>query len=570
VDAVTLENPGKRLLIADPFAGGGVIALAVLMRGHRVYAQDVNPWAARSLATMLDLPEPDEFESAAEAYGTSMRDGTPGSIVQTMRVATSRCPHCSEELKLYPLALVSLIARVDAGGTRGFVACRAGHLNLASALKKSRCKTCHRVVDPDDRYTTDRVASCVHCGWKGKLVEICGSGGFDWKVVLVERANLKDREIDIPSVREIAVAESTSWRPVRKLPAIAFGDETATLLAHGNRFWHDLYPARQRVVIEALLGACSKSAGGNVRVQNALEAAVIGSTEMAGHASRWDARYLKAYETVANHRFNFTTFAVEPNVWGADGRGRGTVERRIQHFSKASLWLSEYIGDRLVVEGPTPAADRRTSMAPSVDARVVAGSSSRLRLQARSLDAVITDPPYHDDVQYGELSDLFRAWAGETTGALAGDAVASARGQHKTADRYQAVLTDVFTEINRALRTGGHLVLSYANRDPSAWVALFTSLQSAGYLGVGYSVVPSENDIDHAKVGRRACNLDVLIDLVTTPLGRVRRFGPTYDPHGDEEIFCRVIGSYALRIGRLDAAWESEFVATLRECAFLD
>src|SRR5687768_17571042 len=60
VEAVGADRPG-RLTIADPFAGGGVIALATLLRGHRVYAQDVNAWAARGLATMLDLPAPDEL-----------------------------------------------------------------------------------------------------------------------------------------------------------------------------------------------------------------------------------------------------------------------------------------------------------------------------------------------------------------------------------------------------------------------------------------------------------------------------------------------------------------------------
>ena len=581
VDAVTLDNPGRRLLIADPFAGGGVIALAILLRGHRVYAQDVNPWAARGLATMLDLPEPAAIEAAADrlhnltsallrrAYGTKLANGTAGSIVQTMRVATSHCPACSQELRLYPSALVSLLNRVDTGGTRGFLACRVGHVGVASVLKKSRCTTCRRVVDPDARYTTGRIARCAHCGWEGKLSELCGPNGFDWKVVLVERAKGNVREIGLPTVAELAAAESRSWRPLRDLPAIAHGDETATMLAHGQRYWHDLYPARQRVVIETLLAACSEAAGGDIRVQRALEAAVIGSTEMAGRASRWDPRYLKAYETVANHRFNFTTFAVEPNVWGADERGRGTVERRIQHLAKASLWLNEHIGHRMVVEGPSPASDRRTSMAASVDALIVTGSSSRMRLPAGSLDVVVTDPPYHDDVQYGELSDLFRAWAGETTGELTGDAVVATRGQSKTTAQYQAILTEVFTEIRRALREGGHLVLSYANRDPSAWIALFSALQSAGFRGVGYTIVPSENEIDHAKAGRRACNLDVLIDLIHSPSRRVLQYEPTGDPLDDEETFCRVVGRHALRIGRLDQAWDAEFSMALRQCAFV-
>lgn len=154
----------------------------------------------------------------------------------------------------------------------------------------------------------------------------------------------------------------------------------------------------------------------------ALTAAIIGSVEMAGLASRWDARYLKAYATVANHRFNFTTLAAEPNVWGAPGSGRGTVQRRLDHMARASLWMEERIGRVLDVE-ERPATAHRSPMAAGTDARMALGSSERLCLPAGSLDAVITDAPYHDDVRYAELSDLFRAWTGEDTGALTGDAI---------------------------------------------------------------------------------------------------------------------------------------------------
>src|ERR1035437_9023457 len=49
LDAMHLDNP-SRLLVVDPFAGGGVIPIAAVIRGHRVYAQDLNPWATAGLA----------------------------------------------------------------------------------------------------------------------------------------------------------------------------------------------------------------------------------------------------------------------------------------------------------------------------------------------------------------------------------------------------------------------------------------------------------------------------------------------------------------------------------------
>ncbi len=577
VDALMADRPGS-LFIADPFAGGGVIALAALLRGLRVYAQDVNPWAARNLATMLDLPSVDELSSATDrlrervapiletAYATALANGSPGKLSTTLRVAKAPCPECGTSLRLFPAALVSLTRRVDCGGDTGYLACPAGHLSEGSSTEASPCPECGRFIDPSARYTAGRAFTCADCASTSSLADLAGSDGFDWDVVLVGRVGSSGREMAIPNAAELAMATSGRWKPKRQLPPIVDGPESRVLVRHGMRRWHDLYPARQRVVVEALLDAIPEIAS-KERTARALEAAVIGSTEMAGHASRWDSRYLKAYEVIANHRFSFTTLAAEPNVWGANPYGRGGVERRLEHFAKASAWLEERIGRPINVDGPVPATDRRKPLAPSFDVRVVVGTSERLQVPVHSFDAVLTDPPYHDDVQYGELSSLFRAWAGQDTGQLTEDAAVV---RHSGAiDDYEERLTKVFAEIFRALKPGGHLVLSYANRHPPAWVALFSALQRAGFKAIGFAVVHSENETDHAKAGRRACNLDVLIDLVHGDQRTATPFVPAGEPCGEEEAYCRQVGKHALRIGNLRGNWKSEVEADLGAMAFL-
>ncbi len=587
IDAVATDSPkGDRLLIADPFAGGGVIALAALLRGHRIYAQDVNPWAACSLGTMLRLPAPSELDAAADrlyeanahhlasAYSTTLADGTPAAVCNTLRVATGSCPQCQATLRLFPAALVSLTKRVDRGGDTGFLACPAGHVQLGTATKRSVCTTCGCYIRPSARYTARRIVKCALCHWSGKLTELATDTGFKWEVVLVERNSSgsspgkRNREIGPPTQAELTAADDENWHPTRQLPAIAAGMETTTLVTCGMRHWHQIYPDRQRVILEALLRSCPAAADGDPHILRALETAVIGAAEMAGFLSRWDPRYLKAYEAVANHRFNFTTLATEPNVWGAFGAGRGTVERRLAHMAKASTWLEEQIGRPLVVEGPRPAEVRRSAMPGMVDARVVIGGSQRLTVPAASFDAVVTDPPYHDDVQYAELSDIFRAWAGGPTGSLSGDIIVNRHTDGTDTVAYRQLLTEVFLEARRALRPGGHLILSFANRHPDAWIALFDALQGAGYQAAGYAVVHSENETDHAKAGRRACTLDILIDLVLRQVD-VEQFRPERPPATIEEEYCYRVGEFALRIGRLGEEWAKDFTRAIQQSSFL-
>ena len=118
------------------------------------------------------------------------------------------------------------------------------------------------------------------------------------------------------------------------------------------------------------------------------------------------------------------------------------------------------------------------------------------------MDLVLTDPPYHDDVQYSELSLPFRAWAQLASGPLLGEAVVNAAvGQLTNDGAYENLLLNIFNETRRALKPNGHLIFSYANRSPKAWTALFAALQSAGFRAAGCEIVHSENETDHAKRG---------------------------------------------------------------------
>ena len=580
IDAVNAGRPGQ-LVVSDPFAGGGVIPLSAVMRGHRVYAQDLNPWATAGLAAMLALPHTDALRAgiaaltqrvlpeATAAYGTMLSDGTTGQVSYTFRVATAPCSKCERVQRLFPYGLVTLLARTERQRPEAFLACPLGHLFLGRRDRVATCTTCGARTDPAATYTPRRLVTC-QCGHAERL-EQRAAGGLGWEVVLVERVGGGRRELALPSAGELAAAEAPHWQPTRSLGHIAPGQETKVLLRHGFQRWEDLYPRRQRALVERLLSLvddCSDEPA----VVAALRMAVVGSTEMAGLLSRWDRFYLKSYESMAGHRFNFTTLPVEPNAWGTVTSGRGTTLRRLVQLVKAAEWMQRRTRRPLSVRGPLPAA---AATAPALGAKdgpdvlVVSGSSQRQLLPAGSVDLVLTDPPYHDDVQYGELSQPLRAWAGLPAEDIAGDAVVNrATGQLVKAGSYTALLTSIFRESRRLLREDGHLVFSYANRSPDAWVELLTALQAAGLRATGCAIVHSENETDHAKRGVRACTLDLLLDLVPVSTLPVEQYCCAAGS-GDEADFLRMVSAYALLVGALPTHWEEVFRADAARSPFL-
>jgi len=530
------RSPG---VLVDPFAGGGVIPLVALRLGWEVFAQDINPWACHGLESVLSLTDLEALKAdvadlqpvgealSTEVYGTTFRDGGSAQVAHTFRVAVAPCPACGVSQRLFPHALISGVRRRDRGGDPGaFLACRRGHVFRGVREGTQDCPQCALGVDPAARYTPGRVVHCEGCGHRGRISD---RGPLQWEVVLVERAGQGVRELDLPTPREIDLAERR-WPTSLDLGPIPEGRETRVLLRHGFRSWVDLYPHRQRYVLEALLA----------RTSGALRLAVVGTAEMAGLCSRWDRWYLKSYESMAGHRFNFTTLTVEPNVWGLKEAGRGTVRRRTRSLVKAARWMSENVSGK---------------------ARVSCGSSESLAVSSSVADLVLTDPPYHDDVEYGELSLPLRAWAGLAQQALDGEAIGGAGRD------YRGIMTRIFSECRRVLKPGGHLIFSFANRDPEAWVVLFEALQEAGFWACACAAIHSENERDGTKRGVRACTLDLLLDLSPE---RPKEPCWVQIPGADAEadFLGRVAHGFS-QVGQLHGDWAAALRGALRSSAFL-
>lgn len=573
LDAIGRDHPGQ-ILICDPFAGGGTVGLAAALRGHKVYLQDANPWATRGLSTMFGLPSSTELAAArallheraskllSQAYATTFADGQPAMIAHTIRVARATCPRCDEDLALFPYALISFLQRAERSNECAWLACRAGHVSLGASTGSHMCPTCDARINPRRNYTPGREVRCWSCERKWSLEDLAKDTPFRWTVELIERVDAQRREIGRPTESERLQADE-GWAPKRELGPVQRGQETRVLRRFGYQRWGDCYPDRQLVLVEHLLDEIDELKVSDT-IRQVLTTAVVGSTEMAGHLSRWDRRYLKSYEAMAAHRFNFTTLSCEPNVWGASV-GRGTVTRRIDALVKAADWMEEH-AHGLRSDGPLPAGRRRSVVPKHVDVRVVCGSSERLLLSDASTELIWTDPPYHDDVHYSELSTLLRAWTGDVA-PVDGEAVATSVGD----ESYESLLTAVFQECRRVLKPSGRLMLTYANREPAAWCSLFSALRSAGFRACGYEVVVSDNDVDHAKRNVRACTMDLILDLVPADRPVAEMWSPRRQAKGAQESALRLIGDWFLKVVQPtgDAEWRSDFTAALRKTAFL-
>jgi putative DNA methylase len=123
---------------------------------------------------------------------------------------------------------------------------------------------------------------------------------------------------------------------------------------------------------------------------------------------------------------------------------------------------------------------------------VVSGSSSNIDLPDESVCAVITDPPYGSNVQYGELSSFWLVWLkdeleylGDPTN-LHQEVLTHRKTKEvnyaKTFQNYYEGLYGVFSECYRILKKGGPLVFTFNNKNLNVWFALIKSVLDAGFI----------------------------------------------------------------------------------------
>jgi putative DNA methylase len=121
-------------------------------------------------------------------------------------------------------------------------------------------------------------------------------------------------------------------------------------------------------------------------------------------------------------------------------------------------------------------------------------------IEDNTIDVVVMDPPYYDNVMYAEISDFFYVWLKRTAGYIEPslfrrrltdkdhEAVANVarfkgqKGAKALAGRdYQERMAAIFTECRRVLKPDGVLTLMFTHKATGAWDALTTGLMKAEF-----------------------------------------------------------------------------------------
>ena len=126
-------------------------------------------------------------------------------------------------------------------------------------------------------------------------------------------------------------------------------------------------------------------------------------------------------------------------------------------------------------------------------------SATSLPYPDNHFDAVLTDPPYYNNIGYSYLSDFFYVWLKRSVQDLHPElfqtdmtpkldeivAYPHLDGWAKATERFESGLSRAFAEVHRVLKPNGITVIVYAHQSKEGWETLINALLDSGLVITG-------------------------------------------------------------------------------------
>ncbi len=529
--------------ILDPTAGGGSIPFEIERLGAATLANDLNPVAALVLEATVDWPRRhgaavlQEFEKLASDFirraepkyaGVFPAEAEGVRVEGYLWARTITCPYCEGRVPLAPnwrLAPDGTGVRLepDLGGGPGeagrvcrFRIVREAREQSEGTVARGRAACpwpdCRRVIGGDEikaQAQAGRMGEQLFAVvYKEQVITETKTGRRREKWVRRYRAP-RPEDDNSAAIAERLAEKLPEWEAYNLIPTeqIPDGTKTSEPLRYGMRRWRDLFSPRQLLchctgveVFRELLEA-DRAAGALSPLRQAaygyLAIALDTLLNYDNRAGRWDSTTGRVRSIFDRHDFAFVWSYAEmaPLVTGV---GYDWA------IDKTTKCVRELVA--LVRPGADAGALFPDAETPRPPVTVTCKSGDALdHVAAGSIDAVVMDPPYYDNVMYAELSDFFYVWLKRTAGQVfpelfrlrltdkeseavanparfRGEAGAGGAGARALAGRdYQERMQWIFEEMRRVLKPNGVMTLMFTHKATGAWDALTGGLMEAGF-----------------------------------------------------------------------------------------
>ena len=535
-------------IVLDPTAGGGSIPFEAARLGLPALANDLNPVAALIMKATVEWPAawPSDigaiFEELAQRWRLQLgerlsdlfaqRDSPERVDVTYLWARTVSCPYCDGLVPLSPnwrLAPdgtgVRLRPKVGDGPETAGRVCSfeivesTGEQSVGTVARgDGTCPfpDCGRVIDGDEikqQAQTGRMGEQLYAVvYKQRNQARTKTGKIHEKWVRGYRAP-RPEDDNSAEVADRLAEKMPAWEAFDIVPNERFpenGNDTRPI-QYGMPLWRDLFSPRQLLchgtsveIFREMLEADQsiQPLDGAKRAAYAYLAVTLDTlVNYNNRAGRWDSTTGRVRSKFDRHDFAFVWSYAEMAPLVAAVGYDWAIEKTVKCIKELVQLLDPDVSSAsgpLFARDSLPATDADREPAPITITWRPADSLDHI--DDASVDVVVMDPPYYDNVMYAELSDFFYVWLKRTAGHVfpelfrrqltdkENEAVANpARFQGKKGARalagrdYQERMAAIFKECRRVLKPDGIMTLMFTHKATGAWDALTTGLMTAGF-----------------------------------------------------------------------------------------
>lgn len=537
-------------LVVDPMAGGGSIPFEAMRLGLPVVAGDLNPVALLCLKGTLEYPARfgkrllpavesfcKEVHEAAKAELEEFFSKQPGEKVYAYLWArTIKCSSCGLIVPLSPnwwivraksdeKSVAIKVVVPESGDKCSFEIVKnptAHGLNpYKGTTKRSdvECPRCHIVMSGEDVRRRARNGEIGH-----QLYAVCTKKNLGTK-----RGKWHYR---LPTDAELAAAKKAEQNLIEKLEdyksknlfpeePVPEGFVTRQPKNFGLDSWYKFFNPRQLLThltyLEKFLQVKNELFAGRERGSEEWDfaAAVVAYGAIVFDTcvdynclmSLWDSTRKKVAHMMSLQAFPFK--------WSYAGW---------DHSQMLWPWASSKVLDALkeIIELLPENPPKPT---------VYCESATKIPLEDESVPCIVVDPPYAENVFYGESSDFFYVWLKRLIGNIypknfkttltekEEEAVANParfKGMGRSAKKlaqedYKTKMEACFREMYRILQDDGVMTVMFTHRTAEAWSSLATALMNADFTFISSWPVHTEPPDKYAKRGKGVLKVTVLL-----------------------------------------------------------
>jgi putative DNA methylase len=546
--AVKLPAP----VIFDPFMGSGTTVGEAHKLGCTVIGRDINPVAWRAVRTALQPVDRGrlmalfaELEATAAPQIRALyrsRDGAgePCDVLYWFWVKQLDCPDCGSPVDLFSSRVFAKHAYVKKYPKIQVCCPHCGEVFGADYGDVwVTCPSCRGAFDPHTGPASGTNATCGHCGHEFPIAKTARGRGEPPRHRLYAKLALRadgSKEYLRATVEDEAAYASAAARlrelapPIPRIE-IAPGYNTRQVLNYGYTRWDQFFNDRQLLAISLLTDAIGRLPSGSER--EALFVLLSGVLEFNNLFASYKGEGTGAVRHMFSHHvLKPERTPIEAHLWGTpkssgsflnlfQSRLLRAVDYKAAPFEivlddtggkktgRKLFGKSRPMGAELLDAWPTDGL-------PPGAVYLSCGDSASTDIPDQSVDAVVTDPPFYDNVHYSELADFFHVWQRlwfADDAATPQDTTRDPREVQDTdSDRFSDKLAAVFAECHRVLNDEGLLVFSYHHSREGGWTSVAAAVLNAGFRLVQAQPVKAEMSVAMPKLAAKSpIDLDVLM-----------------------------------------------------------